>query len=78
MILWVAAKRKLDGDLSTLWLYDFALSMEVDQPRNALLLSLSPLAPRTYGVVVSPRGRAIEADAELQQSFPSRIGVIPH
>ena len=78
MILRVATKRKLDGDLSTLWLNDFTLSMEVDQTRNSLLLSLSPLAPRTYGVVVSLRGRAIEAGAKLQQIFPSRIGIILH
>ena len=78
MILRVAAKRKLDGDLSTFWLNYFTLSMEVDQPRNSLLLSLSPLAPRTYGVIVSLGARTIQADAELQQDFPSRIGIILH
>ena len=52
--------------------------MEIYQARNSPLLPLSPLASCTYDFVALLRGRAIQADAALQQGFPGRICIIPH
>ena len=74
----VAAKTEVDAYFPILWFNNVSLSMEVEQAKRPLCLFLSLLAVFTSSFIMSPSGRTIYADAQLQKGFTRRVGAVLH